>query len=109
MAYGNLPARAFWLLLPALLYGAPSGAVQVTEHLDIGGALRARIDRDPSRDINEAGIDTFMLSFKYHNDGWTAAARYRWYGKAYPYQYAVCHRHTYPDPTRPGRERSADL
>lgn len=87
MAYGNLPARAFWLLLPALLYGAPSGAVQVTEHLDIGGALRARIDRDPSRDINEAGIDTFMLSFKYHNDGWTAAARYRWYGKAYPYQY----------------------
>ena len=62
-------------------------AVQVTEHLDLGGAIRARYDYDPDRDINKFNFDTFFLTAKYDSDTLIGAAKYRFYGKAYPYQY----------------------
>ncbi|MGE7990667.1 porin [Pseudomonas sp. NPDC089554] len=75
-------------LLPALLtLSATTQAVQVTDHLDVGGAIRARFDHDPDRDIDKAGLDAIMLRVNYDSDTWIGAARYRFYGKAYPYQY----------------------
>ncbi len=34
----------------------PAFAVQVTDHLDLGGAVRARWDYDPDRDIPEVQL-----------------------------------------------------
>jgi hypothetical protein len=76
------------LLLSALsLSGTRVLAAEVTDHLDLGGAIRARVDQDASRGVREFGIDTLMLSAKYDSDSWIGAARYRFYGKDYPYQY----------------------
>ena len=77
-----------WLLsLAASLPAMPAVAVEVTDHLDLGGALRARMDIDPGRDIHKFGVDTFMLRGSYDDGRWSAGARYRLQGKAYPYQY----------------------
>lgn len=75
----------------AMLMGsAPmAGAVKVTDNLDLGGAVRMRWDDDSSRDIHKFGLDTAMLSAKYASDSWIGAARYRFYGQAYPYQYTA--------------------
>ncbi|PYY72488.1 hypothetical protein CRX42_00650 [Pseudomonas jessenii] len=62
-------------------------AIQVTENLDLGGAVRTRFDYDPDRDIKKFNFDTFFLTAKYNSDTWIGAAKYRFYGKAYPYQY----------------------
>lgn len=62
-------------------------AVQVTDNLDLGGAIRTRYDYDPDRDINKFNFDTFFLTARYASDSWIGAAKYRFYGKAYPYQY----------------------
>lgn len=64
-----------------------SFAMDVTENLQVGAAVRARIDYDPDRDIKKAGVDTFRPYINYKSDTWVASARYRFYGKAYPYQY----------------------
>ncbi|MBK0057806.1 hypothetical protein IAE40_04125 [Pseudomonas sp. S44] len=75
-------------LLPALLtLSAAAHAVPITENLDVGGAIRARFDHDPDRKIDKAGLDTIMLRANYDSDSWIGAVRYRFYGKAYPYQY----------------------
>lgn len=65
----------------------PALAVQVTDHLDLGGAVRARWDYDPDRDIQTFNFDTAILSAKYSSDTWIGAAKYRFYGRAYPYRY----------------------
>lgn len=65
----------------------PALAVQVTDHLDLGGAVRARWDYDPDRDIQTFNFDTAILSAKYSSDSWIGAAKYRFYGRAYPYRY----------------------
>jgi hypothetical protein len=65
----------------------PAFAIQVTDNLQIGAALRARIDYDPDRDIEKLNFDTFRPYINYTSDSWIASARYRFYGKAYPYQY----------------------
>lgn len=62
-------------------------ALQVTDNLQVGAAIRARIDYDPDRDIEKLNFDTFRPYINYTSDTWVAAARYRFYGKAYPYQY----------------------
>lgn len=49
---------------------APAMAVQVTDNLDLGGAIRARWDVDPDRDIQKFGLDTVFLSAKYNSDTW---------------------------------------
>ncbi|PWU29937.1 hypothetical protein DK254_07265 [Pseudomonas sp. RW407] len=88
MAILLLPRRCAHLLFPALLTcSAAALAVPVTDELDVGGALRARFDHDPDRDIDKAGFDTLMLRATYTSDSWIGAARYRFYGKQYPYQY----------------------
>ena len=74
-------------LLAMSLAANSAGAVQVTYHLQLGGALRARVDVDGKRDIQESGIDTLMLGGAYDDGRWSAAARYRFYGQAYPYHY----------------------
>ncbi|KAF0864499.1 hypothetical protein [Pseudomonas sp. LD120] len=75
-------------LLPLLgSLAAPALAVQVSDHLDLGGALRARWDYDPDRDIQTFNFDTAILSAKYSSDTWIGAAKYRLYGGAYPYRY----------------------
>jgi hypothetical protein len=66
---------------------APAMAVQVTDNLDLGGAVRARWDYDPDRDIQKFGLDTVFLSAKYNSDTWIGEAQYRFYGRSYPYQY----------------------
>nr|WP_199045132.1 hypothetical protein [Dyella sp. ASV24] len=64
-----------------------ANAVQVSDNLDLGGAIRVRADEDGSRGIHEIGFDTLMLSAKYDSDSWEGAARYRYYGNHYPFQY----------------------
>ncbi|WP_122284895.1 hypothetical protein [Pseudomonas syringae group genomosp. 3] len=66
---------------------APALAIQVTDNLDLGGAVRARWDYDPDRDIQKFNFDTAFLTAKYTSDTWIGAAKYRFYGRAYPYQY----------------------
>lgn len=75
-------------LIPLLsTLAAPAMAIQVTDNLDLGGAIRARWDYDPDRDIQKFNFDTAFLTAKYTSDTWIAAAKYRFYGRAYPYQY----------------------
>lgn len=71
----------------ATLAAHVASAAQINDRLQLGGALRARVDSDARRDIQEAGIDTLMLSGAYDDGRWSAAARYRFYGEAYPYHY----------------------
>jgi len=42
---------------------------------------------DPDRDIQKLNFDTAFLSAKYNSDSWIGSAKYRFYGRAYPYQY----------------------
>ncbi|WP_047285965.1 hypothetical protein [Pseudomonas protegens] len=75
-------------LLPLLgSLATPALAVQVTDHLDLGGAVRARWDYDPDRDIQTFNFDTAILCAKYSSETWIGAAKYRFYGGAYPYRY----------------------
>ncbi|KPG96002.1 hypothetical protein AEQ67_18910 [Pseudomonas sp. RIT-PI-q] len=76
------------VLIPVLgAFTAPVMAVQVTDNLDLGGAIRARIDVDPDRDISELNFDTVFLTAKYNSDTWIGSAKYFFYGGAYPYRY----------------------
>jgi hypothetical protein len=82
------PARVAGALFGVLMTcSAPAFAAKVTDNLDLGGAIRARVDDDATRGIHKIGIDTLMLSANYASDSWLGAARYRFYGKDYPYQY----------------------
>jgi hypothetical protein len=86
--YKRLSVCIAGLLVPVLMIcSRPVFAVKVTDNLDLGGAIRARVDEDSTRGIHKVGIDTLMLSAKYTSDTWIGAARYRFYGKDYPYQY----------------------
>lgn len=88
MAHRQIPAPAAGLLALVLIgFSADALAVKVTDNLDFGGAVRLRVDDDSSRGIHEIGFDTVMLSVKYDSDSWIGAARYRFYGKEYPFQY----------------------
>ena len=78
--------RAVFLLATASATPAAL-AMAVTDHLDLGGAVRLRFDHDPDRDIEKAGLDVVMLNGAYDDGRWMGAARYRWYGGAHPYQY----------------------
>lgn len=64
-----------------------ANAYQVTDNLDLGGAIRGRLDYDPDRDIEKANLDTVFLTAKYKSDTWIGEIKYRWYGQTYPYQY----------------------
>ncbi|WP_404547957.1 hypothetical protein [Dyella jejuensis] len=88
MTHRRLPAYGAGLLF-SILFGtsAPVLAVKVSDHLDLGGAVRVRVDEDASRGIHKWGLDTIMLSARYDSDSWIGAARYRFYGKDYPFQY----------------------
>lgn len=82
--------RALRTLTPLALLSVlttPVMAIQVTDNLDIGGAVRARWDYDPDRDIQTFNFDTAILSAKYNSDTWIGEAKYRFYGRAYPYKY----------------------
>ncbi|WPN72612.1 hypothetical protein [Pseudomonas germanica] len=82
--------RALRTLTPLALLSVlttPAMAIQVTDNLDIGGAVRARWDYDPDRDIQTFNFDTAILSAKYNSDTWIGEAKYRFYGRAYPYKY----------------------
>lgn len=75
------------LPLAAIFATHAASAVQINDQLQLGGALRGRLDHDAKRDIDEAGFDTLMLSGAYDDGQWSAAARYRFYGEAFPYHY----------------------
>ncbi|MGZ7459820.1 hypothetical protein ACXPVS_24605 [Pseudomonas sp. Ma2-10] len=62
-------------------------AAPVTENLDIGGAVRARFDYDPDRDIQKLSFDTFRIDVNYNSATWIGSAQYRFYGGSYPYDY----------------------
>ena len=82
--------RALRSLTALALLGAlstPTMAIQVTDNLNLGGAVRARWDYDPDRDIQKFNFDTAILSAKYNSDTWIGEAQYRFYGRAYPYEY----------------------
>lgn len=86
----TLNHRPFLILaaLPlALGIALPAGAVAINENFDIGGAVRARIDFDPDRNIEKLSFDTAFLTATYNSDSWIGAAKYRFYGDAYPYDY----------------------
>lgn len=74
-------------LLLALAFSHPATAVPITDNLDLGGALRGRLDHDPDRDISTFSFDTFFLTADYRSDSWIGAAKYRFYGGDYPYGY----------------------
>jgi len=77
-----------FLALPALLVlNEGVIAAPVTENLDIGGAVRARFDYDPDRDIQKLSFDTFRIDVNYKSDTWIGSAQYRFYGESYPYDY----------------------
>ncbi|SEJ24515.1 hypothetical protein SAMN05216201_10663 [Pseudomonas linyingensis] len=83
-----LSRRTTLLLWPLLAaFALPASAVQVTDNLDLGGAIRARLDYDPDRDLSEFGFDTAFLTAAYTSDSWIGAAKYRFYGKHYPFDY----------------------
>lgn len=65
----------------------PAGAVAINDNFDIGGAVRARVDFDPDRNIEKLSFDTAFLTATYTSDSWIGAAKYRFYGDAYPYEY----------------------
>ncbi|WP_439861808.1 porin [Pseudomonas sp. MBLB4136] len=76
------------VLLPmSIALDMPAYAVTINENLDIGGAVRARVDYDPDRDIEKLSFDTFFLTATYNSSSWIGAAKYRFYGKAYPFDY----------------------
>lgn len=62
-------------------------AVPVTENLDLGGAIRGRLDIDPDRDISEFNFDTLIVRGDYNSVSWIGSAKYRFYGDAYPFRY----------------------
>lgn len=65
----NLHPQATLILLPLLASLAlPAGAVAINDNLDIGGAVRARIDYDPDRDIEKLSFDTAFLTATYNSD-----------------------------------------
>ncbi|MBE1159659.1 hypothetical protein IGX34_04620 [Dyella sp. 7MK23] len=70
-----------------VLFSAPALAVTFGDHWDLGGAVRVRVDDESRRDVHKVGLDTVMLSARYTSDSWIGAARYRFYGAEYPYQY----------------------
>ncbi|MAB97753.1 MAG: hypothetical protein CMK71_06755 [Pseudomonadaceae bacterium] len=67
-------------------------AAPVTDNLDIGGAIRARFDYDPDRDIQKLSLDTIRLDVNYKSDSWIGSGSYRCYGGSYPYEYvdSIC-------------------
>ena len=75
------------MLLALLDQPKQAAALPVTEHLDIGGAIRGRLDIDPDRDISRFDFDTLILRADYHSEKWIGSAQYRFYGNAYPFQY----------------------
>lgn len=75
------------LALVALAIPGVGSAVQVSDALDLGGAVRARIDYAPDRDIEKMSFDTLFLTARYDSDGIIGAAKYRFYGGDYPYTY----------------------
>ncbi|MDF9893223.1 UNVERIFIED_ORG: hypothetical protein OKW25_002370 [Pseudomonas vranovensis] len=57
--------RALRSLTPLTLLGAlstPAMAIQITDNLNLGGAVRARWDYDPDRDIQKFNFDTAILN-----------------------------------------------
>lgn len=88
MLHGRIFPRVAGCLLFALAAASePALAVEVSDHWRLDGAIRARVDHDGSRGVRQFGIDTVMLGAKYNADNWIGAARYRFYGKDYPFQY----------------------
>ena len=81
----TLPALGALPLLAAI--ALPAGAVAINDNLDIGGAVRARVDYDPDRDIEKLGFDTAFLTASYNSNSWIGAAKYRFYGDSYPFDY----------------------
>ncbi|NBA93601.1 hypothetical protein [Pseudomonas sp. R5(2019)] len=76
------------LLLPVLAtLGTPAFAVPINENLDIGGAIRARVDYDPDQDLEKISFDTFFLTATYTSSSWIGATKYRFYGDAYPFKH----------------------
>ena len=72
------PTLRYIALVPVLgALAAPAMAYQVTDNLDLGGAVRARWDYDPDRGIQKFGLDTAFLSAKYNSDTWIGEAQYR--------------------------------
>jgi len=66
---------------------APLFAIPINDNLSLHGAIRARFDYDPDRDIDKLGIDTVRLALQYNSSSWIGGVRWRYYGKAYPYNY----------------------
>ncbi|MFJ4443422.1 hypothetical protein ACIPZ8_15185 [Pseudomonas sp. NPDC089422] len=73
--------------LAMLVQPKPVWAVPITENLDVGGAIRGRLDIDPDRDISKFDFDTLILRADYNSEQWIGSAQYRLYGNAYPYRY----------------------
>lgn len=71
----------------SILLSSPLYAIQLTDNLSLHGAVRARFDYDPDRDIEKFGIDTVRLALQYDSSNWIGGIRYRFYGEAYPYNY----------------------
>jgi len=88
MHQGRLPLHGAGLLFTSLfVLSTPALAVKVDDNWDLGGAVRMRVDDESRCDIHKVGLDTVMFSARYTSDSWIGAARYRFYGAEYPYQY----------------------
>ena len=56
-------------------------------HIDFGGAIRARFDFDPDRDIRKLSFDTLILNTDFSYEKLSGSFEYRILGGAYPYDY----------------------
>jgi len=84
----RLPIRLTGALLPLLCaFSSTAFAIKVTDHWDVGGAVRFRADHESRRNVHNIGIDTVIFNTAYKSDTWIGAMSYRWYGVQYPYQY----------------------
>ena len=55
------PTLGYFALIPVLgALAAPAMAIQVTDNLVLGGAVRARWDYDPDLGIQKFGLDTAL-------------------------------------------------
>lgn len=70
------------------LASAQAYAVQVTDNLQLGGAIRARYDYIPTDNVeNRLGFDAAALFASYNSDTWIGDIKYWFYGRYWPYQY----------------------
>lgn len=85
---------AIILFSAGTLFSAVSSAnetintVQASQNrVELGGAVRMRLDYDPDRDIRKLSFDTAIVTLDFYDDQLSGHIEHRFLGGAYPYDY----------------------